>query len=164
VNIGKLKRNIEERKNEKFMKYIPMKLGKSKDDKEMHYSAGVIVECNGKYLMLDRKNPPPGFACPAGHIDEGEEPKIAAIREVFEETGIKLEDVEFVCEEEVPWNYCKSGVEVHYWYLYKASTLSENFVLEEEEEKSLAWYTVEEIKKLNIEPVWKYWFEKLKII
>ena len=32
-----------------------MKLGKSKDGREMHYSAGVIVECNSKYLMLDRK-------------------------------------------------------------------------------------------------------------
>ncbi len=141
-----------------------MKLGKSKDGREMHYSAGVIVECNGKYLMLDRKNPPPGFACPAGHVDENEEPKVAAIREVYEETGIKLENVEFICEEEIPWNYCKSDIGVHYWYLYRASVLSENFVLEEEEEKSLAWYTVDEIKKLNLEPVWKYWFEKLKIL
>jgi 8-oxo-dGTP pyrophosphatase MutT (NUDIX family) len=139
------------------------KLGKSKDGREMHYSAGVIVECNGKYLMLDRKNPPPGFACPAGHVDEGEKPKVAAIREVFEETGIKLEDVEFICEEKISWNYCKSAT-VHYWYLYKAKVFSEDFVLDKEEEKSLSWYTIDEIKKLNLEQVWKYWFEKLKII
>lgn len=145
------------------MENKPMKLGKSKDGREMHYSTGVIVECNGKYLMLDRKNPPPGFACPAGHIDEGEEPKVAAIREVFEETGIKLGNIEFVCEEEISWNYCKSAT-VHYWYLYKADVLSENLVFNEEEEKSLAWYSVDEIKKLNLEEVWKYWFEKLKIL
>jgi len=146
------------------MKYIPMKLGKSSDGREMHYSAGVIVECNGKYLLLDRKNPPPGFACPAGHVDEGEEPKTAAIREVSEETGIELKDVEFICEEEISWNYCKSGTEIHYWYLYKANVVSEDFIFYKEEAKSLAWYTVEEVKKLNLEQVWKYWFEKLKIL
>lgn len=138
------------------------KTGKSSDGREMHYSAGVIVECNGKYLMLDRRNPPPGFACPAGHIDEGEEPEVSARREVYEETGIKLGDIEFVCEEEILWNYCKSAT-VHYWYLYKAKVSSENFILAEKEEKSLAWYTKDEIKKLNLEPVWKYWFEKNKI-
>ena len=141
-----------------------MKLGKSSDGREMHYSAGVIVECNGKYLLLDRKNPPPGFACPAGHVDEGEEPKTAAIREVSEETGIELKDVEFICEEEISWNYCKSGTEIHYWYLYKANVVSEDFIFYKEEAKSLAWYTVEEVKKLNLEQVWKYWFEKLKIL
>ena len=139
------------------------KIGKSKDGRVMHYSAGVIVSHDGKYLMLDRKNPPPGFASPAGHVDEGERPKVAAIREVYEETGIELNDVEFILEEEVPWNYCRSSG-VHYWYLYKASVPTENLVFNSEEEKTLAWYTIEEIKKLNLELVWRYWFEKLKII
>ncbi len=142
-----------------------MKLGKSKDGREMHYSAGVIVECNSKYLMLDRKNPPPGFACPAGHIDEGEGPKTAAIREVFEETGIKLEDVEFVLEEEIDsFKISQCQNLPHYWYLYRASVDSEDFVLEKEEEKSLAWYTKDEIKNLNLEEVWEYLFKKLEIL
>ncbi len=67
----------------------------------MHYSAGVIVTHDGKILMLDRKNPPPGFACPAGYVDEGEDPKSAALREVFEETGIKLPDAVFILEKEL---------------------------------------------------------------
>ncbi len=139
------------------------KIGKSRDDKEMHYSAGIIVTCNEKYLMMDRKNIPYGFACPAGHIDEGEEPKEAAIREVFEETGIKLENIEFICEEEIPWNYCKSAT-VHYWHLFKASVVSQEISIDTDESKSLDWYSLEEIKNLNLEPVWKYWFEKLDII
>lgn len=136
------------------------KIGKSSDGREMHYSAGVIVECNGKYLMLDRKSPPFGFACPAGHVDEDEEPKGAAIREVSEETGIKLQDVEFLCEEEVPWNVCKSGA-MHYWYVYKARVSSEDFVLNKEEAKSAGWYTKEELQKLDLEPVWIHWFKKI---
>lgn len=141
------------------------KLGKSKDGREMHYSAGVIVECNGKYLMLDRKNFPPGFACPAGHIDEGEESKAAAIREVYEETGIKLKDVEFIYEGEIDsFKISQCQHLPHYWYLYKAKVFLEDFVLDKEEEKSLSWYTIDEIKKLNLEEVWKYLFEKLKIL
>ncbi len=139
------------------------KIGQSSDDREMHYSAGVIVEYKGKYLMMDRKNIPYGFACPGGHIDEGEVPKETALREVFEETGIKLQDVDFVCEEEVPWNYCRNAT-VHYWYLFKGKAPSEKISINEEEAKSLKWYNPEEIKKLEVEPVWKYWLEKLKII
>src|SRR3989344_5342907 len=70
---------------------------------------------------------------------------------------------ELILEEEVPWNYCRSTT-VHYWYLYKASSQSEEIILNKEEEKSIGWYAVDEIKKLNLEPVWEYWLEKVKII
>ena len=142
---------------------IKRKTGKSNAGKEMHYSAGIIVECNGKYLLLDRINPPPGFACPAGHIDEGEEPKTAAIRELKEETGINVEELEFICEEEIPWNYCKS-VSVHYWYLYRKSINLGNITIDKDEAKSMKWYSVEEIKSIQLEKVWEYWFKKLGII
>jgi len=140
-----------------------MKTGISSDNREMHYSVGIIVECNGKYLLMDRINPPPGFASPAGHIDEGEEPMEAAIRELKEETGIEQMDLEFVCEEEIPWNYCKS-VTVHHWYLYKTKVLKEDIVMDKEETKLMGWYTVEEMKEMNLEKVWSYWFKKLGII
>ena len=139
------------------------KIGTSSDGREMHYSAGVIIECKGKYLLLDRINPPFGLACPAGHIDEGEDPKVACLRELREETGITLEDVEFICEEEILWNFCKSA-EVHYWYLYKAQVESESVTLEKEGAKSISWYSAEEMKSLNLEKVWEYWLKKLKII
>jgi len=145
------------------MKKAQKKIGKSSDGREMHYSVGVMLSHNRKYLMMDRRNPPPGFACPAGHVDEGEEPQNATLREVFEETKIKLKDVEFVLEEEVPWNYCRTA-SAHYWYLFKAEAPTSDLIIDEREAKSLRWYTIDEIKKLKLEPVWKYWFEKLKII
>lgn len=139
------------------------KIGASSDNREMHYSVGIIIDCNGKYLLMDRVNPPPGFACPAGHIDEGEEPKEAAIRELREETGIDQKSLEFVREEEIPWNYCKSAT-VHYWYLYKALVNSEDIIIDKDEAKWVGWYTVEEMKEMNLEEVWFYWFKKLGII
>jgi len=139
------------------------KIGESSDGREMHYSAGILVECNGKYLLMDRINPPPGFACPAGHVDEGEDSKTSALRELEEETGIVANDIEFVCEEEVPWNYCKSAT-VHYWYLYKVSVISEKVHLDKDEAKHIGWYTPQEMTNMNIEEVWLYWFKKLKIL
>lgn len=139
------------------------KLGTSTTGKDMHYSAGIIVECKGKYLLLNRVNPPFGFACPAGHIDEGETPQEACLRELKEETGIILGAAEFICEEEIPWNYCVSA-EIHYWYLYRGHVESQEVTLQKEEEKSLGWYSVEELKSLSLEKVWEYWFKKVGII
>ncbi len=139
------------------------KIGVSNDGREMHYSAGVIISCDEKYLLLERMFPPPGFASPAGHVDEGEEPRESAIREVFEETGIKISDAEFLFEEEVPWNYCRSAG-VHHWYVYRAEVSSADFTIQEEEVKSAGWYTVEEMKNLPLEEVWKYFYKKLGII
>lgn len=142
---------------------IKSKTGKSSDGREMHYSVGIILKCKNKYFLMDRKNPPPGFACPAGHIDEGEEPKIAALRELKEETGITVDNLEFICEEEILGNYCRSA-NVHYWYLFRLEVESETATAEDDEAKSSGWYSVEEMKNLNLEKVWHYWFEKLGII
>lgn len=139
-------------------------MGISSDGRNMHYSAGIMLECNGKYFLMDRRNPPPGFACPAGHIDEGENPLSAGIRELKEETGIIANNLDLVAEEEVPWNYCKDGTEVHYWYLYRHSINKETAIADSGESKNSGWYSSEEISKLNLEKVWDYWFRKLKII
>lgn len=141
----------------------PRKIGKSKDGRDMHYSAGILVECNGKYLLMDRIKPPFGFACPGGHVDEGEDPRFSAIRELKEETGIETNNIEFVCEEELPWNYCSTHT-VHYWYLYKASVKSNEIKISKDEAKSIGWFSVKEMKNMRIEEAWLYWFKKLKII
>lgn len=140
------------------------KVGTSSDGRKMHYSAGIMLECNGKYFLMERRNPPPGFACPAGHIDEGEDSVAAGRRELQEETGITATELYLLAEEEIPWNYCKDGTEVHYWYLFRYSMTEETAVADIGEAKSSGWYSPEEIKKLTLEEVWAYWFKKLNII
>ena len=130
----------------------------------MHYSVGAVIEVDGKgYLLIDRDMEPFGFAGIAGHIDEGETPEEALVRKVEEEGKLTIVSSSLLYEEEVPWNRCRVGVNSHYWYLYKCEVTGE---LENNPEasKSVGWYTPDRMRKLTMEPVWKYWFEKLGVL
>ena len=52
----------------------------------------LIIEIEGKGLVLiERKNPPPGWALPGGFVEVGESLEQAAIREAKEETCLDVE-------------------------------------------------------------------------
>ncbi len=128
-----------------------------------HFSAGALIEKDGKYLIIDRVHIPLGFAGPAGHVDEGEAPIESVKREVEEETGLEVTNAEIVREGFIPWNECHRGIVGHYWYLFKCETtgeLKEN----KREVKSIGWYTPSQIKKLKLTRMWKHWFTDLNII
>lgn len=57
--------------------------------------AGCIIEQEGKYLLCQRAIPPrPGtWTLPAGFMESGETTEQAALREVWEETGVRAEIV-----------------------------------------------------------------------
>lgn len=144
------------------------KKGVSKDGLPMHYSVGAVIEREGKYLLINRKYEPLGFAGLAGHIDEGEDdPAKAMAREVFEESGLKVEKYRPLFQEEVEGNWCYRGIDVHFWYLYGCEVSGEE-VWEKNEAKSMGWYTAEQIKEMwrngKLEPVWERWFKKLGVI
>ncbi len=128
----------------------------------LHYSVGAVIEHSGKYLLIDRKEIPLGYAGLAGHVDDGEDFDNAIVREVEEESNLKIVNKELLFEEEILWNFCKTAPS-HKWRLY--SCIVEGEVRQNiEEEKSIGWYTPDEMQNMNLEPVWRYWFEKLGII
>lgn len=53
----------------------------------------IIIEYEGGIVLIERKNPPHGWALPGGFIDYGESAEHAAVREAREETGLALEDL-----------------------------------------------------------------------
>ena len=141
------------------------KLGTSKDGRPMHYSVGAVIKKGDKYLLIERMKVPYGFAGVAGHIDEGENRDTALVREVKEESdgGLDVTGYKLLLEEEVDNNTCSRGIDVHYWYLFECEVkgvIRRN----KEETKSIGYYTVEEMRGLKLEPVWEYWFGKLKVI
>lgn len=139
------------------------KSGTATNGEPMHYSVGAIIKQDDRYLLIDRVKPPFGMACIAGHIDEGENVQTALTREVEEESGLTLRAATPLFEEELDWNTCSKGITVHYWHVFQCEVdgILEHNVLET---KSIGWYTLGELQQLELEPVWKYWFEKAGVL
>ncbi len=50
----------------------------------------IIIETEGRIVLIERKNPPLGLAIPGGFVDYGERVEDAAVREAREETGLEV--------------------------------------------------------------------------
>ncbi|MBI4384113.1 MAG: NUDIX hydrolase [Nitrospinae bacterium] len=51
----------------------------------------IIIEIQGAIILIERVNPPHGWALPGGYVDYGETLEAAAIREAREETSLGVE-------------------------------------------------------------------------
>jgi 8-oxo-dGTP diphosphatase len=50
----------------------------------------IIIECQGGIVLIERRNPPLGWALPGGFVDYGESLEAAAVREAAEETSLEV--------------------------------------------------------------------------
>ncbi len=53
----------------------------------------IIIEIGSKIVLIERKNPPFGWALPGGFVDYGESYETAALREALEETRLGVTDL-----------------------------------------------------------------------
>lgn len=60
-------------------------------------TADIIIELddreNRPVVLIQRRNPPLGYAIPGGFVDVGETVEQAALREAFEETGLSVDEL-----------------------------------------------------------------------
>ena len=54
----------------------------------------VIIEIDANIVLIERKNPPYGWALPGGFVDYGESLEASAVREAKEETSLDIRLVE----------------------------------------------------------------------
>lgn len=115
--------------------------------------ANVFIKKDGKYLVLRRsaqKRYAPGVVHPVGgKVDIGENPYTAAVREVGEETGLIVKDMqlEAVIQEIEP----VLG-EPHNWLIFHFSAEYDSGEMIETEEGELIWLTAEEIRNEQLFP------------
>lgn len=88
-------------------------------------SCGGVVIFRGKVLLLYKnyKNKYEGWVLPKGTVEEGEEYKETALREVKEETGVTAQIIKYVNKSNYTFNTASDVVnkDVH-WYLMMADS------------------------------------------
>ncbi|MEJ2157369.1 MAG: NUDIX hydrolase [Desulfobacteraceae bacterium] len=55
-----------------------------------YLTVDIIIECRSGIVLIERKNPPLGWALPGGFVDYGETLETAAVREAKEETSMNV--------------------------------------------------------------------------
>jgi NAD+ diphosphatase len=101
----------------------------------------MLVSRNGKLLLGQSHNFPPNsnfFSTLAGFVEPGETLEDAVRREVFEETGIRVGEVQYHSSQ--PWPFPASLMLGFY-----GEGLNDDIVLDETEMRAARWFTPEEI-------------------
>lgn len=96
-----------------------------------------------------------GISFPGGHVEKGESFIDSAKREVFEETGLKVDNLK-LCGI-IDWCHRKSG-ERYMVMLYKTDTYSGELIGETEEGK-VFWADIDEIPKMELAPHFGNYFK-----
>lgn len=112
----------------------------------------MIQDGRGNVLALDKVNDSyTGTTFPGGHVEPGELFFQSMIREVWEETGLTIENPEF----RGLYHWHKDGVH-HVITLYRAYTFCGE--LESSEEGRVYWISLEELKAKNLHQGWStFW-------
>ena len=76
-------------------------------------AAGAVFDTDGR-LLLGRRSDTGNWALPGGIIDPGEEPADAAVREIFEETGVIAVPERLVSVSVAPPTTYRNGDQVQY--------------------------------------------------
>jgi len=148
-----------------------------------HSSVGVIVERDGKFLLFQRQKLPIAKAPAAGHVDEfdgiptgdvTEERTFrdAAVRELEEETGLRVRPGQMkLVLTTTRANQCRRKTidGAKHWHLWRVYQVHVDHQQEprgnDSESADLAWYTASEIAALpDLESVWREMFQQIGVI
>ena len=108
--------------------------------------AGGIIEKDGKYLLVQetQEHCRGQWNIPAGGVDDGENVIDAAKREVFEETGCKVEITGIL--EIVNRNLEDRDVII---FIFDTKLIEENIQIDGEEISDVKWFSYEEILNMK---------------
>lgn len=118
---------------------------------DLHEVAAVFVgDKHGKYLFFERVKFPFGLTVPAGHIEPGEAPALAAVRELREETGIIDVQIRSLAVDDISEDICRRGHQGHRWHSFIATSSRPLHVKVNDEGKDPVWLTPGQALRRNL--------------
>lgn len=130
-------------------------VGKSNGGVSYHITVAAIFIKDNSLLMIRKSDKAYGnkLSIVAGHLENGESPVDAIIREVKEEVGITLDSYGFIKKEvEVP-DECRHGLDLHDWYVFYSNQIRDiskiNF--DDTEIEYLEWVPLDKLNSIKHE-------------
>lgn len=126
-----------------------------------HFCASTFVlDRHNKKILLVKHKKFNKWVQPGGHIEENETPEEAAVREVYEETGLKVKllgdrfprESDFVRPLAIQKNRGKTG-DLHIDIVYVAEPLHEyELKFDEKESLGIGWFSRNELENISVFP------------
>jgi len=125
---------------------------------KQYFTACAAIFNDSSKILLTRRNHPSNlqihnhWQLPGGGIDFGEHPKTSVLREIFEETNLKIK---LLTDQPHIYSHVFQGTQVHvvlFVYLAKYVSGTIDFSQDSEETNGADWFTLEEVKSLKSLP------------
>lgn len=116
---------------------------------------GVFVLKDGKFIMAQRygSHGEGTWSIPGGHLELGETIEECAAREVMEETGMKIKNVDFLALTEDMFEGDKHYVTIWVKSQWKSG---EPKLMEPDKYRNFAWHTLDDLPSPLFEPCWEH--------
>jgi ADP-ribose pyrophosphatase YjhB (NUDIX family) len=96
------------------------------DGEYWHESSGVfLADSSGRFLFFRRTIFPFVLTVPAGHVDAGEDARVAALRELAEEAKVVTESLDPIGMEDVVGDSCRRGADAHRWHAFASRLMDD---------------------------------------
>lgn len=111
----------------------------------------LIFNPAGKVFLMKSHKWKDKYVIPGGHVELGEKIENALKREIKEETGLDIFDIEFICFQEFIFDDAFWKKKHFIFFDFACKTDSTNIKLDSEGQE-FVWVTLKEALKLPIEP------------
>lgn len=120
-----------------------------------HITVATIFVKDNSLLMIRKSDKAYGnkLSIVAGHLENGESPVEAIIREVREEIGIKLDSYCFIKKEVEVHDKCRHGLDLHDWYIFYSNQIKDisNIDFDGTEIEYLEWVPLDKLSSMKHE-------------
>ena len=114
---------------------------------------GIVYNPEDEILLLKSRKSKERYVIPGGHIELGERTEETVLREVKEETGLDVYDVEFVMMQECIYDegFYKKRHFIFFDYTCRTDSPEDDVVLNHEAQ-AYTWVTLEQALDMSLDP------------